>query len=555
MSTLQTLAAMSLIGYLGFVFISESFNPFKKTHLAELRSRKRFGILIGLLLAACGAVAFFIPTQTFLAKFKLSLGIATIVVAIAVVVVAIRQFFGWMTRRRHSKALQKQTANQLTEQSSTSGKQDKQEELKDKAGITGPVTDTGAEPILASQQTDNLNVEHATIADSHSKDVNGTDKAIELPAVDTDKDTGSAGFANGEADKARSAMDDLGLEETSVKKVDDPVTGELVNDSPDTIDTKQLNPQVIDKDGADAVSVLGDEVPFDYNDGLTEQSAISEYNELHVEDKFFGTGPIHDNEGTAANHNLFEHYTPGTDSVPANDDNLVVADDLFDDIAEVTEVTEVTEASDVNVIETDEPNAGDWPEVADSEIPNGKAILSLQSAMQEVSSDAAQIQDSVNQINTLNRKETYYRTRVEQAQAAYEQAQLAQHEAQSMELKLGEQRLEQEVETRLTIETQLEAKLAELEQTQSRVRTLQADLNERQQIFSDQVDSLEKTRAMARNAALLARRAATAQQQARTEALKERAARERLEVSAKKAVHIARSAISKLAEEERRNRN
>jgi len=116
---------------------------------------------------------------------------------------------------------------------------------------------------------------------------------------------------------------------------------------------------------------------------------------------------------------------------------------------------------------------------------------------------------------------------------------------QTMELELGERRLEQEIESRLNIETKLETKLAELEQTQLRVRTLQADLNERQQIFSDQVSSLEKTRAMARNAALLARRAAMAQQKARTEALKERAARERLEVSAKKAVHIARSAISK----------
>ena len=381
-----------------------------------------------------------------------------------------------------------------------------------------------------------------------------------LPEVDSVSATSaSAVVSAGSSDK------DLSFDPTTVKATDKSVSGELVNDISATIETKHVNPQPIDEYTQDVIEGSTDDLAMDNaNDLLTEQSSISEYNELHVEDRFLGTGPIDDNEGTAANHNLFEHYTPGTDTRPANDDSLVVADDLFDDIAEVTEVTEVTEITEVaevtGVTQTvplpdDDTATGKWPEVEGSDIANGDAIMSLQSAMQEVSSEAAQIQDSVNQINTLNRKETYYRTRVEQAQAAYEQAQLAQHESQSMELELGERRLEQEIEARLTIENQLEDKLAELEQTQSRVRTLQADLNQRQQVFSDQVSSLEKTKAMARDAALLARRAATAQQKARTEALKERAARERLEVSAKKAVHIARSAITKLAEEERRNRN
>ena len=346
---------------------------------------------------------------------------------------------------------------------------------------------------------------------------------------------------------------DQGHEEITATTSDETITGVLVDEASDKIDTEHVNPQLFDEHDKEPVTKSADDFPIDHSSELlTEQSAISEYNELHVEDRFFGTGPIDDSEGTAANHNLFEHYTPDTDAHPANDANLVVADDLFDDIAEVTEVNEVPQ---VVVMEDYNPGPGNWPNVSGSEIPNADAILNLKSAMQEVSSDAVQIQDSVNQINTLNRKETYYRSRVEQAQAAYEQAQLAQHESQTMELELGERRLQQEVESRLTIENQLELKLAELEQTQSRVRTLQSDLNERQQIFSDQVSSLEKTRAMARDAALLARRAAVAQQKARTEALKERAARERLEVSAKKAVHIARSAISKLAEEERRNRS
>ena len=543
MSTLQTLAAMGLIGYLGFVFISESFNPFKKPLLSELRSRKRFGIVIGLLLAACGGVAFFVTNNTFLAKFKASLGVATIVVALAVIAVAIRQFFGWLAHRRHNKAALKQASNQLPGQT--------QNETEVSERVSEPVTATTTSSAIASGNSVDAKADLGK---------NFPDMSTPLPEVDSVSATSaSAVVSAGSSDK------DLSFDPTTVKATDKSVSGELVNDISATIETKHVNPQPIDEYTQDVIEGSTDDLAMDNaNDLLTEQSSISEYNELHVEDRFLGTGPIDDNEGTAANHNLFEHYTPGTDTRPANDDSLVVADDLFDDIAEVTEVTEVTEITEVaevtGVTQTvplpdDDTATGKWPEVEGSDIANGDAIMSLQSAMQEVSSEAAQIQDSVNQINTLNRKETYYRTRVEQAQAAYEQAQLAQHESQSMELELGERRLEQEIEARLTIENQLEDKLAELEQTQSRVRTLQADLNQRQQVFSDQVSSLEKTKAMARDAALLARRAATAQQKARTEALKERAARERLEVSAKKAVHIARSAITKLAEEERRNRN
>ena len=87
-----------------------------------------------------------------------------------------------------------------------------------------------------------------------------------------------------------------------------------------------------------------------------------------------------------------------------------------------------------------------------------------------------------------------------------------------------------------------------------RVRELEIALEERQSVFTDQMTSLRKTKAMARDAANLARRAAIAQHKARTEALQERAARERVELSAKKAVDIARNAISRLAEEEKRNR-
>jgi len=539
MSTLQTLTAMCLIGYLGFVFISESFNPFKKAHISELRSRKKFGVLIGALLAASGAMAFIVQTQTFLAKFKASLGVATIIVAVAVIAVAIRQFFGWIAHRRRNKA-----AKMLADQNTPA---------TDKKGISGQIV----EPVSVASKEDLVPV---MAKDSRTDNVVSVGAASDIVQVDTQP----ALYKKDEISNDSAYASDQLIEGTENKTVDEAVTGELVIDRADAVDTQQVDVSRHDRYEEEVATKSDAMTPVDQtvnhnddhdNDLLIEQTATatSQHNELHVEDRFFGTGPIDATEGTAANHNLFEDYTPpGSDVHPANDDNLVVADDLFDDIAEVTEVAEVP---NVVVLEEQDASAAKWPEVVGDEIPNGDAILNLKSAMQAASNDAVQIQDSVNQINTLNRKEAYYRSRVEQAQAAYEQAQLAQHESQTVELELGERRLEQEIESRLTIENQLERKLAELDKTQSRVRTLQADLHERQQIFSDQVSSLEKTKAMARDAALLARRAAMAQQKARTEALKERAARERLEVSAKKAVHIARSAISKLAEEERRNRN
>jgi len=63
---------------------------------------------------------------------------------------------------------------------------------------------------------------------------------------------------------------------------------------------------------------------------------------------------------------------------------------------------------------------------------------------------------------------------------------------------------------------------------------------------------VERSRKMARSAALLARKAAVAQQEIRSVAKREQTARLKSEESTRKAVNIARNAINALAEEERK---
>ena len=208
-------------------------------------------------------------------------------------------------------------------------------------------------------------------------------------------------------------------------------------------------------------------------------------------------------------------------------------------------------------VETSDPAIAEPIEEVPELPADTSEIDQLAHAMNSVSGEAVKLQQSVTRINKLHEQEQYYRTQLNGARLAYEKAQEAQFEAHAhdleKEIKAGEKKLHAEQSDRANLEVNLDDKRRELLQAEMRVTELESELRARQQVFHDQVASLEKTKEMARNAAHLARRAAVMQQRARTAALQERAKRERLEVSAKKAVDIARNAISKLAEEERKN--
>lgn len=177
----------------------------------------------------------------------------------------------------------------------------------------------------------------------------------------------------------------------------------------------------------------------------------------------------------------------------------------------------------------------------------------LESAVKTASKDAEHIQQAVLKINELRVREKDYRRELSGVRTTYEKALETQHESVAEELRHSHLQLDVEKLRGEELELSLTTKGRALFDAEARVIKLEKELHERQEVFSNQMQSLAKTKTIARDAALLARRAAVAQQRAHASALKERAARERLEISTKRAVDIARNAITKLAEEERKN--
>ena len=80
-------------------------------------------------------------------------------------------------------------------------------------------------------------------------------------------------------------------------------------------------------------------------------------------------------------------------------------------------------------------------------------------------------------------------------------------------------------------------------------------LQSRERAIETQRHELEKSRSVAKKAALAARKAALAHQQVKISMLREQVARNKTEKRAQKAVLIAKDAISRLANEEQRNKN
>lgn len=288
------------------------------------------------------------------------------------------------------------------------------------------------------------------------------------------------------------------------------------------------------------------EIPNPVSDGyfpnheLVDQDNHADLIDVDLEHEFLATRTIPVDMSEAANSGIFVH------GQLAEAEEIVV-DDFFEPATsavpyELAAEHDIQSEHELDPLDPNDDQNFDRPD-----------IDQLESAITTVNRDAERIQRSVHRINELHEREQYYRTELNGARLAYEKAQEAQHETVIHDLQQGHLQLDVEKTRGAELELNLVNKRKELFEAESRVSELEAELRERQKVFHDQMQSLAKTKAMARDAALLARRAAVAQQSAHTAALKERAARERLEVSAKRAVDIARSAITKLAEEERKN--
>jgi len=416
MNTFLTVLIMCLLGYVAFVFLAESFNPFKKNRFSINSDRRRGASIIASLLALSGIMAFVDQSSELSSKLGSSLGLAIVLVALSIIFLATVQLFQWWSLRRETRAeqrymLQKSKAHQQAKEQSVA----KQNPDYDQ-------TTTVAEQKPGSR----LNAQTA----ANQSNFRSTQFELQTP------------YNKKPADHSDVVADDLF--DSSI------VSSEKNNDA--------------------AANTMAEENLT--NDALHDSTAgieIFEANEAEA---------LETNTTTSTNY-----------TAPLFDD-----DEQESDVAEWEYIESESESSSDDAANTNSASSDiDWPASNTTDVHNGENINELQEAIFQVSEHTDQLDNSVQTIASLTRKEAYYRTRMEEAQIAFEQAQRKQLDSQHLEIQRSDQAREKEVH-------------------------------------------------------------AVAQHRARTEALKERAARERVEVSAKKAVDIARNAISKLAEEEKRNR-
>lgn len=125
-------------------------------------------------------------------------------------------------------------------------------------------------------------------------------------------------------------------------------------------------------------------------------------------------------------------------------------------------------------------------------------------------------------------------------------------EQQESQLKQKDALLQSEDEARIAAESVIAAQRALIDQAKRQQAVVNSLLDDERQRMALLQLEVERSRKMARTAANLARRAAIAQQETRDFAKREQTARLKSQESTRKAVSIARNAISALAAEERK---
>ena len=503
MHTFHTILIMALLGYLAFVFIAESFNPFKIPKNRTRRGRYRVGLLIGGLLAISSIAAWIYPAGNLASSVRTSLSASILMVGAVILCLGVMTLYRWLEFRRGMH-----------------NEQQMPKEAEQAALLTTDLND---------------NTDSSTKNDSESSQVAGAAFAVQGLSSKNNPES---------ADVLPAAIDSVEHEEA------------------DQIELILKGGQTAEENNVEFIPNT-EKSPDSSVTDITESNTNKKHGQAEndADDQF----PI---ELNAANQSRFTETKDAEGKAADNPElsNSVIADDLFEKLnsstAKQTDGTTLQaagkDAADVIVLSTDYQPVDEemeWPDISDEDnVENAADINHLQSSMKTMSVRTEKIQDSVHRVVALSSKESYFRTCLEVERADHANAQQKQVVLHKTELYRHRKDLESEVLMRTDLQTSADQRLLELKQAQARVRELEVTLEERQRVFTDQMESLEKTRSMARDAAQLARRAAVAQQKARTRALQERAARERLEVSAKKAVDIARNAINKLAEEERRHR-
>lgn len=549
MNTLLTVLIMCVIGFFAFIFFAETTRLKVRPTSQRLRSKHSMGRWVGALVALSSVAAFFVD-GSLVEKLKPSLLLAAFAAtAVALVFNFTPKGIAGRLREKREKlmygdlhpAARSQSELQTTQHHS-------------RAALSGQTG--GSDANIGTADAGNAAISSARHGNATTAKDGGHDS--DLHAAETTE------VSNQKITQDRSE---------STNDASHPLSDVVLDNSTQHQSVEPINKNV-----------------------LVDQERHEETGKPDIAGIFPGTGFVHTDQPAAANSGSFKNV------ITADPDEIVV-DDFFEEVGDQDSITDFSpQPVDEPKVDQDALSTHGYPEdaqvdtlqpaletsvtdtvtmgesEADSLVlheehiarsgesdtlhepgPDATEIDQLAYSMQTVNDEAAKLQQSVLQMHELTEHEQYLRTELNGARLAFEKAQEAQFESETTdlknELKFGEKKLQTEQSNRLRLEQSLEDKRHALIQVELRVSELEGELKARQQVFHDQMESLKKTREMARNAALLARRAATMQQRAQTTALQERAARERLEVSAKKAVNIARNAISKLAEEERKNRS
>lgn len=166
------------------------------------------------------------------------------------------------------------------------------------------------------------------------------------------------------------------------------------------------------------------------------------------------------------------------------------------------------------------------------------AMIAVKVSAVSVQAQVSSLEDSISQLDGIRDEQT------KQAVAT-----LKDHK-QLLEKK--EALISSEDEARRAAESVIAAQSATLAQAKRQQALADSLLAQERQRLKLMQEEVERSRKMARSAALLARKAAVAQQEIRNVAKREQTARLKSQESTRKAVTIARNAISALAAEERK---
>ncbi len=567
---------MCVIGYLAFIFFAESARLKRRPTSRRLRAKHTLALWMGGLIALSSLASLFV-SGGLADKLKPSLLVAALSVLALSVVMKFTPAAGKNTfRKRWDRMLygdMQPTDSGSSVQAARTNAQNSAQQSSTLEQTVEPVN------VVEPVQTIAAPVQTTPQQFAHTE---GTATIVEQQPL---SDSAATNFGNSDFDTTETAAVENRVKDDLVDQTghanfvemdienEFPVTGFVQHDQP-----AAANSGVFDAISPTTIANDNDEIIVDdFFDEVDGQNRLDDSFPVHsreadpvaVENKpvpevlepvNVHEDVVYTSEPTTAHTAGLSSSHPG-ETLDGNNESLeapqVEEVYLHGDSSHAESYAETEQYEELDKYET-APVAEEWTEAGIPELAaDASEIDQLAHAMNSVSGDAVRIQESVSKINKLHEQEQYYRTQLNGARLAYEKAQEAQFEGHAHDLedkiKAGAEKLQSEQSNRKKLEVNLDDKRRALLQAEMRVTELESELKARQQVFHDQVASLEKTKEMARNAAQLARRAAVMQQRARTTALQERAKRERLEVSAKKAVNIARNAISKLAEEERKN--